>query len=164
MHESFLDATTTVSALRSRCRAFCDARDWRQFHTPKDLAIGLAIEAAEILELFRFKKEETIAAELKEDACRERLADEMADVLYFLLMLAENTEMDLAPALERKLLKNEQKYPVDLAYGRNVKYTELTTEPSTPYEGVGTQDPAVKTHGPNGPWTWDKIFRTETES
>jgi NTP pyrophosphatase (non-canonical NTP hydrolase) len=149
-----MDATTTVAALRSRCRAFCEARAWQQFHTPKDLALAMSIEVGEILELFRFKKEETIAAELKQEDHRERLGDEMADVLYFLLQLADHTGVELASALERKLLKNEQKYPVDLAYGRNVKYTELQVPEAgsprdghagaaEPLEGVGTDDPAL---------------------
>lgn len=134
-YEALLDATSTLTALRNRCRAFCDARDWQQFHTPKDLAIGLSVEAAEVLERFRFKPDADVAADLETGKGREALADEMGDVLYFLLMLSHNTGIDLAAALESKLLKNEQKYPVDLSRGKNVKYTEL--------DGVGTDEPGV---------------------
>lgn len=122
------DAETTVQQLKLRCNAFRDARDWKRFHNPKDLALALSCEAAEMLELFRFKDNPDIERELESEPQRAALSDEMADVLYFLLMLSDHTGIDLSVALERKMRLNEEKYPAELAYGRNVKYTQLRTE------------------------------------
>ncbi|HEY3997665.1 MAG TPA: nucleotide pyrophosphohydrolase [Candidatus Xenobia bacterium] len=119
------DSDTTVAALRQVCQDFCDARDWRQYHDPKDVALCLSVEVGEILDLFRFKKEAAIDSDLQDPARRERLADEMADVLYWLLMLSLRCDVDLSQALRQKMAKNEARYPVPLAYGRNVKYTDL---------------------------------------
>lgn len=128
------DNLTTILQLKRRCSAFCEARDWKQFHNPKDLALALSCEAAEILELFRFKEPAAIDVELQNTAAREALSEEMADVLYFLLMLSDHTGVDLSTALERKMDINEQRYPADRAFGRNVKYTQLQTEGPVPSE------------------------------
>ena len=106
-----------------RIRQFRDARDWKQFHHPKDMAAGLAIEAAELMELFLWKNEheqkETV--EMK----REQIEDELADIGMFLLELADNLNVDLLTAIEAKMEKNAAKYPVEKSKGRSVKYTEL---------------------------------------
>ena len=106
-----------------KIRAFRDARDWMQFHHPKDMAVGLAIEAAELMELFLWKndQEQTKIVELK----REQIEDEIADIGMFLLELADNLNVDLLSAIEAKIEKNAQKYPVEKSKGRSVKYTEL---------------------------------------
>ena len=122
------DSVAHVDDLRRACTDFRDARDWKQFHNPKEVALCLSIEAAEILELFRFKSEDAVALDMKDETRRDLLSQEMADVLYWLLMLSDHTGIDLASALERKLRINEQKYPVRLARGRNLKYTELAAE------------------------------------
>lgn len=100
-----------------------DARDWRQFHKPKDLAISLALEAAEVMELFQWKSE----VEAKEfiEQNRDRLGEELADVLYWTLTLAHDTGIDLKKAFHRKMEINEKKYPVEKVKGRKEKYTEL---------------------------------------
>ncbi len=103
--------------LTERILEFRDQRDWSQFHNPKDLAIALSVEASEVLELFRFKS--------VEEARLEGLPDELADVLYFVLLLAHETGVDLVRALDQKMARNEEKYPVSLSRGRNLKYTEL---------------------------------------
>jgi len=107
--------------MQDRVVAFRDARDWKQFNPPKDLAMALSIEAAELLEIFRFKSDEQALA----GDGRQRLSDELADVLYFVLLMAHDTDIDLRAALERKLASSEEKYPVALARGRNLKYDEL---------------------------------------
>lgn len=122
------DATTTLAALKEQCAAFRDARDWKQFHNPKDLALALSVEAAELLELFRFKSAEETERDLQDMAGRQALSDEMADILYFLLMLGDHAGVDLSAALAHKMEQNERKYPVAQAYGRNVKYTQLQAE------------------------------------
>lgn len=109
-----------------RIREFRDERDWRQFHHPKDLALALSIESAEILELFRFKSPEQIDREM--DRLRPKLGEELADCLFFILLLAGDCGIDLAQALPDKLAKNAAKYPVELSFGKNLKYDELKIE------------------------------------
>lgn len=106
-----------------RIRAFRDARDWMQFHNPKNLACSLVIEAAELLELFQWKtpeESETLIA-----TKRDAIAQEMADVAVYLLELADNLGIDLLEAIDRKMALNEAKYPVEKARGSAAKYTEL---------------------------------------
>ena len=106
-----------------RIRAFRDARDWMQFHNPKNLACSLVIEAAELLEHFQWKTPEESEALVHER--REEIAHEMADVAVYLLELADNLGIDLLAAIDRKMDLNEAKYPVDKARGSAAKYTEL---------------------------------------
>ena len=111
--------------LQRRVTAFRDARDWRQFHAPKDLAISIALEAAELLEHFQWKDEAAVAAHLARRRAREALTAEMADVLLLLLSLADVLGVDLKGAALRKLRANARKYPVARARGRAVKYHAL---------------------------------------
>ena len=121
----FNDDCTVVAELKARVREFVTARDWDQYHYPKDLAIGLAIEAAELLEQFRFRSNEEIEGLLAEPGQRQRVAHELADVLYFVLLMCANLELDASSILEEKLALSAQRYPVEKARGRNLKYTEL---------------------------------------
>ncbi len=105
---------------------FRDQRDWQQFHTPKDLAIAMSIEASELLELFRFKSEAEAQALVAQRSVE--LQDELADVLYFVLLMAGDWKIDLAAALEAKLAKSGAKYPVELCKGKNLKYTAYQSE------------------------------------
>ncbi|MDR4485492.1 MAG: nucleotide pyrophosphohydrolase [Nitrospirales bacterium] len=114
---TFLDAKELV-------RSFCEQRNWRQFHKPKDLAIGVVTEGAELLDLFRFKNELEVEALLSHKQTRETIADEMADVQFFLLRLSEITGINLADALRKKIRKNRSKYPMKRARGSNRKYNE----------------------------------------
>lgn len=100
---------------------FRDKRDWKQFHAPKELAIALSIEASELLELFRFRKDHEIECQLQKPW--PELADELADVFYFVLLMAHDCDIDLEAALLSKLAKSNQKYPVELCKGKNLKYT-----------------------------------------
>ncbi len=113
----------TLSSLQQKIIAFRDARDWSQFHTPKDLAIGLSLEAGEVLEHFLWKNPDEIAEYLKTH--KEEIADEMGDVLNYLLIMANDFGIDLLDATSKKIDKNVQKYPVEKAKGRHTKYTEL---------------------------------------
>ena len=106
-----------------RIRQFRDERDWMQFHHPKDMAAGLAIEAAELMELFLWKSEQE-QAEIVETK-REQIEEELADIGMFLLELADNLNVDLLTAIEAKIEKNAEKYPVEKSKGRSAKYTEL---------------------------------------
>jgi NTP pyrophosphatase (non-canonical NTP hydrolase) len=113
--------------LRAAAKAalrFRDARRWKQFHTPANLAKGLAVEAAELLEHFTWTRdasEERAAARAK----REAIADELADVTVFVIYLCAALEIDLAAAVRAKLAKNARKYPVAKARGSAKKYSEL---------------------------------------
>lgn len=111
--------------LRERVIAFRDARDWEQFHTWKDLAAGLQIEAAELAELFLWKSDSEVTAALQDAETREALADELADVQTYLLYLAHAARIDLAEAVRAKVAKNEAKYPVEKARGNARKYDRL---------------------------------------
>jgi NTP pyrophosphatase (non-canonical NTP hydrolase) len=103
--------------------AFRDARDWRQFHTLRSLIVSLNLEAGELLELTQWQPDSAIEALPADPAGREALADELADVLMYLLLLAERAGIDLGTAVRTKLAKNERKYPVERCHGRSAKYT-----------------------------------------
>lgn len=112
--------------LRNAMRDFAAARDWMQYHTPKNLAMALIGEAAEVVEHFQWRTPEASAALPPED--HEAVAMELADVLLYLIRLADVMNIDLADAAERKLVLNAARYPVDKARGRADKYTRLDRE------------------------------------
>jgi dCTP diphosphatase len=112
-----------LNELMSRIRAFNEARDWAQFHNPKDLAISLSLEAAEVLEHFQWKSPEEMRRHLAENGAQ--VADELADVLYWVLLMSDYFGIDMPETLDRKMTQNEAKYPADKAKGSHAKYTEL---------------------------------------
>jgi len=120
-----MDETTSVQDLKAKIKKFCDERDWEQYHNAKDLAIGIITESGELLEHFRFKSEKEIDTFLKNPEKKSEISEELADVLYFVLRLAQRYEIDLSSELDKKLEKNAKKYPVEKAKGQNKKYTEL---------------------------------------
>lgn len=117
-------AVTLADLVAAVCR-FRDERDWAQFHTPKNLAAATAIEAAELQERFLWKTDAEVECDLADTAKRAGVADEIADVVMFAMLLADRLGIDLAEAVAAKLTANEQKYPVKLARGNARKYTEL---------------------------------------
>ena len=118
-----MDDKTTIQDLKKQVKKFCEDRDWDKYHNPKDLAIGIITEAAELLDHFRFKSEEDIKQILKSK--KQEVSEELADVLYFVLRLAQKHDIDLASELDKKLRKNELKYPIGKSKGSNKKYSEL---------------------------------------
>jgi NTP pyrophosphatase (non-canonical NTP hydrolase) len=112
-----------ISEAIQKVLQFRDERDWKQFHNPKDVAISLDLEAAELLEHFQWLRDEDCFDYIKSH--REAIGDELADILYWLLILSNDLEIDLFKALERKLIKNDKKYPISKSKGRKDKYTEL---------------------------------------
>ena len=118
------DQETKLHEFKDKIKAFCEARDWDQFHNAKELAIALSIEASELLEIFRWKNDEEVVELFKNKKKKEDIEDEMADILYFLVRLAQRYNIDLTEASEKKMEKNEKKYPVEKAKGSNKKYTE----------------------------------------
>lgn len=105
--------------------AFRDQREWGQFHTPKELAISVCLEAAELLEHFQWKREAEVEAYLAEAAHRQRVGQEMADVLILLISLADAVGLDLVAAARAKLAENARKYPVERSRGHARKYDAL---------------------------------------
>ena len=97
-----------LDAMTAQVRDFCDARDWRKYHTPKELAIGMATESSELLQLFRFMSDERIAEMFEDAEQRQAIEDEVADTLLFLLRFT-----DLPAALSSKLKRNGERYPID---------------------------------------------------
>ena len=120
-----MDHETNIHVLKEKIRKFCEERDWDQFHDAKELAVALIIETAELLEHFRWKSDKEVKEMFDDKVKKENIEDEMADVLYFLIRIAQRYDIDLSDALERKISKNEKKYPVDKSRGSNKKYTEL---------------------------------------
>ncbi|XMA24683.1 nucleotide pyrophosphohydrolase [Bacillus bombysepticus] len=99
---------------------FRDDRDWKQFHNPKDVAISLSLEASELLENFQWKSsEDAIEQNL------ENIKDELADVLIYSILLADQMNLDIEEVIQNKLEKNQRKYPVEKSFGSNKKYNEL---------------------------------------
>jgi dCTP diphosphatase len=101
---------------------FREERDWKQFHSPKDMALSLMLEAGEVAELFQWKNNDEQVKVLIDK--QEDLSDELADVLAWVLLIAHDSSIDLVQALENKIKKNEAKYPAELVKGSAKKYTE----------------------------------------
>lgn len=104
---------------------FRDARNWQQFHSLRNLLVSLNLEAAELLELTQWKSDAEVDALPEDPKTREALSDECADVLLYLLLIADKAGIDLAVAARAKLRKNAEKYPVGLCFGSRAKYTDL---------------------------------------
>ena len=121
----------SLPAIIDEVRRFRDERDWSQFHTPKNLAAAIAIEAAELQEQFLWKTDKEIERNLKGGPKRESVIEEIADVLMFALLLADRLGIDVSKAITDKLATNAKKYPVALARGNAHKYTELGGQQGT---------------------------------
>lgn len=117
-----------MKALTQALLKFRDERDWAQFHTLRNLIVSLNLEAAEMLEFTQWKSDAQVAELTKDATVREAFADECADILLYLLLIAENAGIDLESAAHRKLDKNAAKYPVEKSYGNSLKYTQLTAD------------------------------------
>jgi len=109
-----------MKSIIEKINKFRDDRDWRKFHNEKDLAISISIEASELLELFQWKESKEVTSK-----SLGRIKEELADVLIYSFMLADNLQLDVEKIIEDKLVDNNQKYPVKLSKGNNKKYTEL---------------------------------------
>lgn len=102
---------------------FRDSRNWKQFHNPKDIAISISLEAAELLEAFQWSG--------KDIECKDKqheIAEELADVLNYCVLMADACDLDIDEIIQAKMKENEKKYPIDKAYGKSDKYTEYLKE------------------------------------
>ena len=112
------DETTTVGAVKAAVHEFVAARDWYQFHTPKNLAMSIAIEAAELMEHFQWQSLEDSAAFMADETAKAEVADELADVLIYALSFANSSGIDVTAAIRKKLARNELRFPVEQVRGR----------------------------------------------
>ncbi len=112
-----------ISKLIEKIVAFRDARNWKQFHNPKDCAISLSLEASEVLEHFQWKSKEEIEKYIKTN--KDEIGEELADVLYWVLLMSYDLNIDILGISERKMKKNEEKYSVEKAKGKHTKYNKL---------------------------------------
>jgi NTP pyrophosphatase (non-canonical NTP hydrolase) len=116
--KSQTDRTTSVHELRELVRRFVDARDWSQFHAPKNISMALAIEAAELMEHFQWIDVEASRCTADDAAKRAAVGEELADVICYALALANEMEIDVSTAMHAKMIKNERKYPAAEYRGR----------------------------------------------
>jgi dCTP diphosphatase len=112
-----------LERLRDNLRDFAAARDWEQFHSPKNLAMALAAEAGEMLEIFQWLTEEQSRS--LEPKAQAKATEEIADILLYLIRLGDQLGVDPVAAAGAKLIENDRKYPADKARGNATKYTEL---------------------------------------
>jgi NTP pyrophosphatase (non-canonical NTP hydrolase) len=118
-------SNSVLDELTEKVLGFRDERNWAQFHSLKNLAAGLSIEAGELQELFLWKSDAEAEAYVNSEEGKTRLGEEMADVLVYLLLLADIAKIDLKAASDRKIELNAKKYPVEKSYNSATKYTEL---------------------------------------
>lgn len=112
-----------IETITQKIIKFREERDWKQFHNPKDLALSLVLEAAELLEQFQWKNGGDIAEHIQNH--KDAISEELADVLYWVLLMSHDLDIDILTALENKLKKNESKYPISKSKGNSSKYTKL---------------------------------------
>jgi NTP pyrophosphatase (non-canonical NTP hydrolase) len=118
------DRVTSIAELRERVAAFAAERDWDKFHSPKNLAMALAVEVAEFGEIFQWKTEEESWAARNDRNILQRAREELADIAIFVLNLCNRLDIDLASAIFEKLDINANRYPADRVRGSAAKYTE----------------------------------------
>ncbi len=109
--------------LTKRIVDFRDARDWKQFHNPKDMALSLVLEAAEVMEHFQWKDKKEMDEYIKTN--KEDISEELADVLYWVLLMSHDLDINIVNSFIKKLEKSDKKYPIEKSKGSNKKYTKL---------------------------------------
>lgn len=122
-HDAAGDPNDSLRTIADRLREFRDERDWHRFHTPRNLAMSIAIECGELLEHFQWKCDEELAAYVAKR--EDEVAEELADVAIYLVQLAETLDISLGDAIAAKIATNDQRYPSKLARGSALKHTEL---------------------------------------
>lgn len=115
-----------IENLTKRIIDLRDARDWKQFHNPKDVALSLVLEAGEVMEHFQWKNTEEMVKYVQTN--KAEIGEELADVLFWVLLMSHDLEIDILDALDKKIVKNEKKYPIEKSKGNAKKWTELEKE------------------------------------
>jgi NTP pyrophosphatase (non-canonical NTP hydrolase) len=131
MSEPEIPAKSDISHLQDAITRFAAERDWHQFHDPKNLSMAIAVEAGELMDHFRWVRNEDALKVFDDPRTRAEVESEAADVMILLLEFATVSGIDIAAAVERKMARNAERYPVDLSKGRAVKHDRLR-EPPTP--------------------------------
>ena len=116
---------TKFHSILKKIQKFRDDRDWAQFHNAKDMAAGIAIEAAELQELFLWKNRQEVEVYIKDKKNVEKISYELADIFSYAFELAENLGIDIEKSIEKKMRKNALHYPVQKAKGKHTKHTKL---------------------------------------
>ena len=119
------DRETNLQEIKDKVLEFARERDWEQFHSPKNLSMAIAAEAAELMEHFLWQSPEQSRADMEAEKLRAKVEEELADIFIFAIEFANMTEIDLAAVIEAKMKRNAEKYPVEKARGRSDKYTDL---------------------------------------
>lgn len=119
------DADTCLQEIKDRALAFTEARDWEQFHSPKNLSMAISAEAAELMEHFLWQSPEQSREDARSDKLKAKVEEELADIFLFAIQFANMTGIDISAAIEAKMRRNGEKYPVHKAKGRSDKYTDL---------------------------------------
>ncbi len=112
-----------LEAIQNKIFEFRNKRDWEQFHNPKDVALSLVLEASEVMEHFQWKNQTEIKTYVQRN--KDEIGEELADVLYWVLLMSHNLEINILEALEMKLIKNEHEYPIEKSKGKHIKYDKL---------------------------------------
>ncbi len=112
-----------LAEITKKIVTFRDARDWKQFHNPKDLSLSLVLEAAEVMEHFQWKSKEEMEKHIID--AKDEIGEELADVLYWILLMGHDLNIDVLTALNKKMKINEKKYPIKKVKGRHTKYNKL---------------------------------------
>lgn len=112
-----------IKKLTEKIRKFRDEREWKQFHNPKDMSLSLVLEAAEVMEHFQWMNSEEMSVYVINN--KHEIGEELADVLYWVLLISLDLKIDVKEALEKKLIMQEKKYPIEKAKGRHTKYNKL---------------------------------------
>lgn len=115
-----MEQKDTWTEIVDKVLEFRDKRNWKQYHNPKDLAISICLEAAELLEVFQWSGDDLFVEEKK-----SKIEEELADVLMYCILMADVTRLDIKEIIDKKLEVNDNKYPVEKAYGKKDKYTDL---------------------------------------
>tara|TARA_B100000123_G_C25697498_1_gene413778 strand:+ start:299 stop:646 length:348 start_codon:yes stop_codon:yes gene_type:complete len=108
-----IDKETTLDTLKNFVENFVKKRDWSQFHSPKNISMALAIEASELMDIFKWDTEEDSKVKMSEGISRQEAIDELADIIIYAIAFANRNNIDISSAIEQKMKKNEKKYPVD---------------------------------------------------
>ena len=120
------DENTTIEDLKLIVKEFVQKRDWQKFHTPRNLVESISIESAELLEIFQWSSVEYGSLIEYDNTIKERVREELADVLIYLISLSNTLEIDIAEAINDKMKKNEKKYPIDEFRGIGPKEKSIT--------------------------------------
>ncbi|MEI7810765.1 MAG: nucleotide pyrophosphohydrolase [bacterium] len=112
-----------IKELTNEIKKFCDQRNWKQFHDPKDLALSLTLEASEVLEHFQWKSGDELKKYIKEN--KKEIGEELSDVLYWVLLMSNDLDIDIKKAFLDKMKKNAKKYPIKKAKNKKEKYNKL---------------------------------------